>query len=43
MTSLSSISSILKQYHAGDEVTVTFYRYGDGETKSTKLTFAENR
>ena len=43
VTSMSSIKSILKQHRAGDELTVTYYRYRDRQTGSTKLVLDESR
>ena len=40
---MSAIKNILKKYRAGDEVTVTYYRYQERQTKTTKMTFDERR
>lgn len=42
-TDMSAIKNILKKYRAGDEVTVTYYRYQERQTKTTKMTFDERR
>lgn len=43
LTDMGDIKSILKKYQAGDEVTVTYFRYQERETKTTKLIFDERR
>ena len=40
---MSAIKNILKKYQAGDEVTVTYYRYQERQTKTAKMTFDERR
>lgn len=42
-TDMGAIKNILKQYQAGDEVTVTYYRYQEKQTKTTKMIFDERR
>lgn len=42
-TDMSAIKNILKKYRAGDEVTVTYYRYQERQMKTTKMTFDERR
>lgn len=43
VTSMSAINSFLKQRRAGDEIMITYYRYRDRQTKSTKLILDESR
>ncbi|NLA26202.1 MAG: PDZ domain-containing protein [Firmicutes bacterium] len=43
MSDMSAIKNVLKQHQAGDKVTVTFYRYDERQTRSTKLIFDERR
>ena len=40
---MSAIKNVLKQHQAGDEVTVTFYRFDERQTRSTKLIFDEQK
>jgi len=41
--SMSALKKILKQHRAGDEITITYYRYQDGQTRSIKLVLDESR
>jgi serine protease Do len=43
VTEMSAIKNILKEHRAGDEITVTYYRYRDRQTYSTKLTLDESK
>jgi len=40
---MSALKKILKQHRAGDEITITYYRYQDGQTRSIKLVLDESR
>jgi serine protease Do len=43
VTSMSALKNILKQHRAGDEITINYYRYKDGESRSIKLVLDESR
>ncbi|MFY9384145.1 MAG: trypsin-like peptidase domain-containing protein [Dethiobacteria bacterium] len=41
--SMSALKKILKQHQAGDEITITYYHYQDGQSRTIKLVLDESR
>jgi len=43
VTSMSALKELLKQYRAGDQITVTYFRYRDRQSRTTRLVLDESR